>query len=190
MSLSSLKGSSIHKTENTSPLLLKITELMSLEIFFGVCHSRGRNERTNDQGADGHTAVLERFQSQRSHYWVVGLLGENTILMEGVELVDGEEGEYFGTILEHIAGDLPEEYNRAHLQAVDQTNASASSRSSPATQDIYTRVDFNYTELTRAYPARLTVIVQVTMSKLRAAGGVGTNGHWKSKLYAKKKQTQ
>ncbi|GBP11222.1 hypothetical protein EVAR_6040_1 [Eumeta japonica] len=41
----------------------------------------------------------------------------------------------------------------------------APSRSSPATRDIYLRVDLNYTEQTDVCPARLTAIAQVRANK-------------------------
>ncbi|GBP08831.1 hypothetical protein EVAR_78235_1 [Eumeta japonica] len=60
-----------------------------------------------------------------------------------------------------------------------------SSRSLPATRDIYTRVDLSYTDRRDLCPARLTVIVQVwAVSKLSAEDSLRRNGHWRSKLYA------
>ncbi|GBP27480.1 hypothetical protein EVAR_14301_1 [Eumeta japonica] len=54
------------------------------------------------------------------------------------------------------------------------------SRSSPATWDIYTRVDLNYRKLTCVCSAQFIVVAQVAISKLRAEGGMG-----KSKMYAR-----
>ncbi|GBP20007.1 hypothetical protein EVAR_13773_1 [Eumeta japonica] len=65
------------------------------------------------------------------------------------------------------------------------SHALAPYRSSPAPRDIYTRVDLRHTEQARARAARMTVIAQVTISKLRAEGSMRRNRHWKSKLARK-----
>ncbi|GBP79137.1 hypothetical protein EVAR_100099_1 [Eumeta japonica] len=73
--------------------------------------------------------------------------------------------------MDHNSGDALK--NRIARTRRPRRRATPPRRSSPATRDIYTRVDLNNTGRTRVCPARVAVIAQAAMSKLRTGDNMG-----------------
>ncbi|GBP40104.1 hypothetical protein EVAR_33680_1 [Eumeta japonica] len=140
---------------------LKVVEMRLLRSMCGVSwKDRCRNSNIRERyGLE--EGVVTRIETDSTE--VTGIVCCNSIAIR-----------QFGTIMEHNAGDRPEEYEIAHTcrrRSRPKPRLLAPSRSSPATRDICLRVDLNYTKQTRVCPTRLTVIGQVASGIKVTCGG-------------------